>query len=125
MSPKGKLIMKILQLTASSVLALLILSGCSAGHDYWGNRLDDAKDIFTFTAGGGFGVKVQVGPVQADMYNYASLYGLRSGEILDGAHPHSEEYHVSEGNIGVPLPFANTEIFYPGKHGIRRRSCRS
>ena len=65
--------MKILQLAASSVLALLILSGCSAGHDYWGNRLDDAKDIFTFTAGGGFGVKVQVGPVQADMYNYASL----------------------------------------------------
>ncbi len=120
MSPKGKLIMKILQLTASSVLALLILSGCSAGHDYWGNRLDDAKDIFTFTAGGGFGVKVQVGPVQADMYNYASLYGLRSGEILDGAHPHSEEYHVSEGNIGVPLPFANTEIFYPGKHAAER-----
>lgn len=112
--------MKILQLAASSVLALLILSGCSAGHDYWGNRLDDAKDIFTFTAGGGFGVKVQVGPVQADMYNYASLYGLRSGEILDGAHPHSEEYHVSEGNIGVPLPFANTEIFYPGKYAAER-----
>ena len=28
--------------------------------------------------------------------------------------------HVSEGNIGVPLPFANTEIFYPGKHAAER-----
>ena len=110
--------MKILPLITGALIALL--SGCSAGRDYWGNRLDDAKDVFSLTAGRGFGAKVQIGPVQVDLYNYASLYGLRGGEILDGAHPHSAEYHVEEGNIGVPLLFANTEIFYPGKHAAER-----
>lgn len=104
-----------------SCLILVLCSGCSAGTDYWTNRLDDAKDIISFTAGSGFGVKVQAGPVQADtMYNYASHYGLRGGVFLPGRIGHSGKYHVSEGNIGVPLLFCNTEIFFPGKHAADR-----
>ena len=102
-------------------LMTVLCSGCSAGTGYWTNRLDDAKDIFSLTMGRGFGVKVQAGPVQADtMYNYASRYGLRGGEFLPGRIGHSGEYHVSEGNIGVPLLFCNTEIFFPGKHAAAR-----
>ena len=107
--------------TILSCLILVLCSGCSAGTDYWTNRLDDAKDIVSFTAGRGFGIKVQAGPVQADtMYNYASRYGLRGGEFLPGRIGHSGKYHVSEGNIGVPLLFCNTEIFFPGKHAAAR-----
>ena len=102
-------------------LVSVLCSGCSAGTDYWTNRLDDAKDMVSFTAGSGFEVKVQAGPVQADtMYNYASRYGLRGGEFLPGRIKHSGEYHVSEGNTGVPLLFCNTEIFFPGKHAAAR-----
>ena len=102
-------------------LLSVLCSGCSAGTNYWINRRDDAKDLVSFTAGSGFGVKVQAGPIQADtMYNYAARYGLRSGELLPGRIGHSAEYHVSEGNIGVPLLFCNAEIFFPGKHAAAR-----
>jgi len=104
----------------SLLLLPILCAGCSAGHDYWANRLDDAKDVVSFTAGLGFGPKVQAGPFQVDFYNYAPLYGLRSGELLPGLREHSGNYHVDEGNIGVPLLFANTEIFYPGEHAAAR-----
>jgi len=99
---------------------LTVCAGCSAGHDYWTNRLDDAKDIVSFTVGRGFGVKAQAGPVQADTgYNYASRWGLRGGELLRWK-KHAGDYHVCEGNIGVPLLFCNAEIFFPGKHAADR-----
>ena len=105
---------------ALAVAALLTGAGCSAGRDYWTDRLDDAKDIVSFTVGLGFGVKVQAGLVQAGLYNYSAGYGLRGGEFLPGLIAHSADYHVDEGNIGVPLLFCNTEIFYPGKHAADR-----
>ena len=40
-------------------LMSVLCCGCSAGTDYWTNRLDDTKDIVSFTAGSGFGIKVQ------------------------------------------------------------------
>lgn len=53
-------------------LMLTLCAGRSSGTDYWTNRLDDAKDIVSFTTGSGFGVKAQAGPIQADTgYNYA------------------------------------------------------
>ncbi len=101
-----------------------LCTGCSSGTDYWTNRLDDAKDIVSFTAGTGFGVKAQAGPIQADTgYNYAPFGGLRGGEIFSaGGNPekHTAEYHVGEGNIGVFLPFCNAEIFFPGRHAADR-----
>jgi len=104
-----------------SAIFLPLLTGCSTGHDYWGNRWEDVKDIFSLTAGAGFGVKVQVGPIQVDSgYNYVSLWGLRHGEILPVNVKHGKNYHISEGNIGVFLPFCNAEIFYPGKHSADR-----
>jgi hypothetical protein len=109
--------------SAASIMSVLsvLCCGCSAGTDYWTNRLDDMKDIVSFTAGNGFGIKVQAGPIQADsMYNYAAHYGLRGGEFLPGHIKHSREYHVAEGNIGVPLLFCNAEIFFPGKHAADR-----
>ena len=101
--------------------ALLLCAGCSTGRDYWSDRLDDAKDVVSFTVGLGFGVKAQAGPLQVDTgYNYAPAYGLRGGELLAGRLKHDRYYHVEEGNIGVPFFFCNMEIFYPGKHAADR-----
>lgn len=104
-----------------SATALLACAGCSTGHDYWRGRLDDAKDIGSFTVGLGFGVKARVGPLQVDSgYNYSPVYGLRGGELLPGRMRHGRDYHVEEGNIGVPWFFCNMEIFYPGRHAADR-----
>ena len=114
-SPQTNIIRAVL---TAAVLA--VGAGCSAGHDYWTNRLDDAKDIVSFTVGWGFGVKAQAGPIQADTgYNYASRWGLRGGESLRWK-KHAGDFHVCEGNIGVPLPLCNAEIFFPGKHAADR-----
>ncbi|MBQ6353157.1 MAG: hypothetical protein IJJ28_07815 [Lentisphaeria bacterium] len=102
------------------VAAVLLLSaGCSTGSDYWQNRLDDASDILTAGVGTGFGVKVYAFGLQVDMYNYGPLAELRGGEAFV-FHEHSGNYHVEEGNIGVPLPFVNSEIFYPGGRAVAR-----
>ena len=99
--------------------ALFLVSGCSAGKDYWRNRLDDACDIVTAGVGLGFGAKAYVFGVQVDLYNYSPLAEFRGGEAFV-ARKHCEEYHVEEGNIGVPLLGANMEIFYPGGRAVER-----
>ena len=104
---------------AATAALLLCCAGCSTGRDYWSNRLDDARDIVSFTVGPGFGVKAQAGPIQADsFYNYSPACGVRGGEFLAGGH--DAGYHVCEGNTGVPLPFCNAEIFYPGRRAADR-----
>ena len=110
---------KILSATVVST-ALLFCTACSCGNSCWTNRLDDAKDLVSFTVGRGWGIKVQAGPLHADtMYNYAPIAGLRGGEFFQSV-PHSDDYHVEEGNIGVPFLFANMEIFYPDRHAAER-----
>lgn len=104
----------------SLFFALFVLcSGCSSGKDYWRNRWDDARDMITLTAGGGFGVKLFAFGLQLDSYNYAPAFGLQGGEFFKSA-PHGESYHVCEGNIGIPLPCVAAEIFYPGERAARR-----
>ena len=105
---------KFFKLSALLSLPLLfVLSGCSTGTDYWRNRADDAADIFTFTAGTGFGVKARVFGFQFDtIYSYTPAAGLRGGEAF-ADQKHSGEFHIREGNIGFPLPLVNAEIFYP------------
>ena len=99
--------------------ALFLISGCSAGKDYWRNRWDDACDIVTAGVGLGFGAKAYAFGVQVDLYNYAPLAEIRGGEAFV-IRKHSEEYHVEEGNIGVPMLGANMEIFYPGGRAVER-----
>ncbi len=99
--------------------ALFLSAGCSTGESYWQNRWDDACDIVTAGIGGGFGAKAYVFGLQVDLYNYGPLAEIRGGEAFV-FHKHSEEYHVEEGNIGVPLLFANSEIFYPGGKAVER-----
>ena len=53
---------KFFETAAVSALVLLLCTGCSTGRDYWSDRLDDAKDVVSFTVGTGFGVKAQAGP---------------------------------------------------------------
>lgn len=101
------------------LFALLLLCGCSAGSSYWRNRLDDGADIFTATAGVGFGVKAYAFGLQFDMYNYAPIAALQGGELFLGRR-HDDRYHVEEGNGGVLLPCVDTEIFYPGDRAVRR-----
>lgn len=99
---------------------MLCLTGCSTGTDYWRNRADDAADIFTFTAGTGFGVKARAFGFQIDtVYTYAPAIGVRGGEGFI-TKKHSEEYHIREGNIGFPLPLVNAEIFYPNEYAALR-----
>jgi len=102
-----------------AVAVAVFLSGCSTGKDYWQNRWDDACDIVTAGIGGGFGAKAYVFGLQVDLYNYSPLAEVRGGEAFV-FHKHSEEYHVEEGNIGVPLLGANSEIFYPGGRSVKR-----
>ncbi len=108
--------LKILPLLAAP---LFLISGCSAGSDYWRNRWDDACDIVTAGVGLGFGAKAYAFGVQVDLYNYGPLAEIRGGEAFV-ARKHSEEYHVEEGNIGVPMLGANMEIFYPGGRAVER-----
>ena len=112
---------KLFKLTALLTLPMLfVLSGCSTGTDYWRNRADDAADIFTFTAGTGFGVKARVFGFQFDtVYSYTPAAGLRGGEAFT-SEKHSGEFHAREGNIGFPLPLVNAEIFYPNEYAAQR-----
>ena len=114
-------IAKFFKLAALLALPLIfVLSGCSAGTDYWRNRADDAADIFTFTVGTGFGVKARVFGFQFDtIYDYTPSAGLRGGEAFSSA-KHSGEFHIREGNIGFPLPLVNAEIFYPNEYAAQR-----
>ena len=102
---------------AISALSALLLCGCSAGRNYWRNRLDDGADVFTASVGLGFGAKAYAFGIQADMYNYAPLAALQGGELFLGR-KHDGGYHVKEGNAGVFL--VDMEIFYPGERAARR-----
>ena len=100
-------------------LVILCCSGCSTGRDYWQNRLDDAKDIISAEAGSGVGIKVYAFGLQVDFYNFSPSYGIRGGEVFS-RRKHDENYHISEGNIGIPWLFVNADIFYPGERAVKR-----
>ena len=98
----------------------LLFAGCSTGSDYWKNRLDDAGDTITLTVGSGFGVKFFLFGIQSDsFYNYAPFLGIMGGEVIKSA-SHSSNFHISEGNFGIPLPCVSAEIFYPNENAARR-----
>ncbi len=117
---KSREIADLLPIAAVAIGLLWTETGCSSGTDYWRNRLDDAADICTFSIGTGFGVKAQVGLLHiSPAYNYSEWAALHGGESFL-AQCHNATYHVEEGNIGVPFPFVNDEVFYPNEHAARR-----
>lgn len=117
------LVPKLIQTAKTSLIVIVLAAsfcGCSSGRNYWQNRADDALDIFTATAGGGFGIKLQAGPLHAAIYNYAPQAGLQAGEIFSAPAQHNEFYHVCEGNWGSILLFTDREICYPSERAVRR-----
>ena len=45
--------------------------------------------------------------------------GIMGGEVIKSA-SHSSNFHISEGNFGIPLPCVSAEIFYPNENAARR-----
>ncbi len=99
-------------------MASLLGSGCTHSQ-YSANRRHDLADVFTFTIGGGSGVKARVGPVQVAIVDHADLTGLRAGvffasgeNMLDNV----ETYHIlPRKNSANYDDFAVRQVFETGK----------
>jgi len=95
-----------------AVLCAVGLSGCA----YAGHRANDAKDIFTATVGGGWGVCAQAGPLATGLEAIFEGIGMRSGYV--GEH---DPGHFSRGvDGGFPvyqrsIGWTNEEIVRRGK----------
>ena len=100
-------------------LLVLALLGCSCTPAYWADRRRDAADVFTATAGVGFGVKVQAGAVEvAPLYFYMPMAGWHGGEWYEYR---DSGFHSSEGNTPVfPFPFLYCEGMFPSDRAAVR-----
>jgi len=113
----------------------LMLQGCASA--YWGDRWNDAKDVFTCAVGLGLGAKGRVGPLQAPLIVQSDYCGLRCGEAF--ASPMRDDFwtYVSEAGhvVESPLPvylrdygtfYSGYETFDPGGlSDVRHKRVRS
>lgn len=96
-----------LLIRAFLVLAASALAGCS-WRGYFIDRARDAGDIFTATAGGGYGAKARVGPLGTGMFLNWDQAGLRGGHFFFGLDEFEDE------------PIEYTTIFGHGSGGPDR-----
>jgi len=110
----------------------LLLCGCAS--TYWGNRLNDTKDVMTCAVGLGLGAIVRAGPLQLPAIVQSDYAGLRCGEVF--ASPMRDDFwtYVSEAGHVVQSPFpgyerdyatfyGGYEIFDPGGLAGERHKC--
>jgi len=107
----------------------LLLGGCAS--NYWADRLSDAKDVMTCSAGLGLGAKARVGPLQVPLIVQSDYAGLRGGEFF--ASPMRDDFwtYVSEAGHVVEKPcpvylrdydtlYSGYEVFDPGGRAEER-----
>ena len=70
----------VLLVQIAGCLLSALCSGCATS-GYVGDRMRDAGDVFTATAGMGFGAKARVGPIQAGALYNIDMWGLRGGDF--------------------------------------------
>lgn len=61
--------------------ACAVCSGC-ASSGYLKDRMHDGADVFTATAGKGFGVQTRVGPAHVGLLGAGDRVGIRGGQVL-------------------------------------------
>jgi hypothetical protein len=99
------------------MLGLAVLLAPNVGCSYVRNRLNDAKDVFTLTAGVGAGAKARLGPLQAGLIYHNDRVGLRAGELFAG-----QEEGRSPGE-DINLLIAGFDYFWlPGQAEERRKN---
>lgn len=69
------------ELSMSLACGLILLCNGCATSGYLANRGHDAADIFTLTAGKGFGGAIKFGPVHAGILSLSDNVGLKAGEF--------------------------------------------
>jgi hypothetical protein len=97
-------------------LLLGLCAGCSSP-GYMGNRVRDAADIFTVTAGLNYGAKARVGPFRVGLFGGSDYAGLRAGEMGLPFQP----FGSSEEVIDLEMTAMSAENFEPDLQTAKRR----